>query len=449
MTTYCSILPPYLLDAVATHCDGEVAERAAHTLRVEATMRSQREVRAARAPRPDPARSPDLDAGPAGDDHADDDRGGSEKGGAGLRGIVPIDLLEKIGHEDDRTLRADLDQARRRKEAPKPAPPGPPAAATPQRPVHDAQPRSTLPGDLVRPEGGGPVGDESANEAYDGLGATWHLLRDVYGRDSLDGRALPLVASVHFRQGYDNAFWNGDQMVFGDGDGVIFRSFTDSVDVIGHELAHGLTQYTAGLIYLAQPGALNESISDVFGVLTEQYLLGQTVEQASWLVGAQLFESGVQGVALRSMNAPGTAYDDPRLGKDPQPAHMRDYREMPHDDSGDNGGVHVNSGIPNRAFYLLAEALGGHAWERAGRIWFDTLTAGGLPKDADFARFAAATEAAAKRRYGDGEVAEAVRAAWAQVGVSVGAPLPDAPAPGRQPRTGAPRRERQTDWSPR
>ncbi len=113
------------------------------------------------------------------------------------------------------------------------------------------------------------------------------------------------------------------------------------------------------------------------------------------------------------MKAPGTAYDDPTLGKDPQPAHMDDYVSTYED----NGGVHINSGIPNHAFYLLATALGGNAWERAGQIWYDTLTGGQLPADADFAGFAAATAASALSRYGEGEEHRAVLAAWSGVGV--------------------------------
>ena len=122
--------------------------------------------------------------------------------------------------------------------------------------------------------------------------------------------------------------------------------------------------------------------------------------------------------ALRSMKAPGTAYDDPVLGRDPQPAHMDDFEDLPHDAEHDNGGVHTNSGIPNRAFYLAASALGGHAWERAGQIWFDTVTTKGVPKDIDFAGFAARTVKAASKRYGTtSEEVTAVEEAWATVGV--------------------------------
>ncbi len=211
----------------------------------------------------------------------------------------------------------------------------------------------------------------------------------AYGRSSIDGKGLPLTGSVHYGQEYNNAFFDGEQMVFGDGDGEIFLDFTVAVDVIAHELAHGLTQYTANLRYEGQSGALNESVSDVFGALVKQYSLGQSAEQADWLIGAGLLAPGVSGKALRSMKAPGTAYDDDVLGKDPQPGSMEDYIETEED----NGGVHLNSGIPNRAFYLTATALGGNSWERAGQIWFDVLTGGELTANADFAQFARLTVA--------------------------------------------------------
>lgn len=202
-------------------------------------------------------------------------------------------------------------------------------------------------------------------------------------------------------------------MVFGDGDNDLFRDFTIPVDVIGHELTHGVTQYTANLDYQGQSGALNESVSDVFGVLIKQYALGQTADQADWLIGADLLGPNVTGKALRSMKAPGTAYDDDVLGKDPQPAAMKDYVHT----TDDNGGVHINSGIPNHAFYLFATAVGGKAWERAGQVWYDVLTGGNLAKDAQFADFASLTIAAAHARFGAGEHEAAVKA-WTQVGIT-------------------------------
>ncbi len=284
----------------------------------------------------------------------------------------------------------------------------------PNRTISDAAHSETLPGRTVRTEGGSPVQDVAVDEAYDGLGATYALYQEIYGRDSIDGKGLPLDGTVHYGTLYDNAFWNGERMVFGDGDGQIFGRFTSSVTVIGHELTHGVTQYTAGLAYRDQSGALNESVSDVFGSLVEQYAKQQTAATASWLIGEGLFTPQVKGVALRSMKAPGTAYDDPRLGKDPQPADFAHYVHT----TDDEGGVHLNSGIPNRAFYLVAHGIGGYAWEKAGQIWYDTLLSGLIPTT-DFAGFAAATIVAAAKRYGDSsaEVA-AVRAGWTGVGVT-------------------------------
>lgn len=287
--------------------------------------------------------------------------------------------------------------------------PGPP-----QRTIYDAKTSENLPGVLVRKEGENATGDPAADEAYDGLGHTHRLYADAFGRNSIDGNGLPLDATVHFGQRYDNAFWDGRQMVFGDGDGQVFNRFTASMSVIGHELTHGVTQFSAGLTYRNQSGALNESVSDVFGALVEQFVKQQTADQASWLIGEGLFTDQVQGVALRSMKAPGTAYDDDVLGKDPQPDSMDSYVRT----SSDNGGVHLNSGIPNRAFYLVAAAIGGNAWETPGRIWYETLTGGSLKPTATFSAFAKATAASAQELFG-AESAEhdAVRKAWETVKV--------------------------------
>jgi len=341
--------------------------------------------------------------------------------------VVPPHVLDKIAQHEDtalatparRTLERDaLERTRRRLTtvigAPTVAPPPGAVTGRPHRTVHDAGHQQTLPGKKVRDEGDQPVKDGTVNRAYAGLGATFELYLAAYGRDSIDGNGLPLVASVHFGENYDNAFWNGEQMVFGDGDGQTFLDFTLPVDVIGHELTHGVTQYTANLAYFGQSGALNESVSDVFGSLIKQYALGQTATEADWLIGAGLLAPHITGKALRSMKAPGTAYDDATLGKDPQPGTMDDYVRT----SRDNGGVHINSGIPNHAFYLVATALGGHAWERAGQIWYDVLTGGQLKPHASFADFAELTVAAAIARYHEGEEQEAVLKAWEQVGVT-------------------------------
>ncbi|MFJ4961136.1 M4 family metallopeptidase [Streptomyces sp. NPDC088729] len=340
--------------------------------------------------------------------------------------IVPPHLLDRLAQSDDarladparRTLAADdLRRTRRRMTALAAAPSAPSSGAVPSKPhrtLYDCRGRTELPGRKVRGEGEKATADASVNRAYAGLGATFELLLSAYGRSSIDGKGLPLIGSVHYGKEYNNAFFDGEQMVFGDGDGEIFLDFTVAVDVIAHELAHGLTQYTANLRYEGQSGALNESVSDVFGSLVKQYSLGQSAEQADWLIGAGLLAPRVSGVALRSMKAPGTAYDDDVLGKDPQPGSMEQYV----DTEDDNGGVHLNSGIPNRAFYLLATALGGNSWERAGQIWFDVLTGGELTANADFAEFARLTVAAAGDRFGEGDEREAVLKAWSEVGVS-------------------------------
>lgn len=284
------------------------------------------------------------------------------------------------------------------------------------RTLYDAHNVETLPGDVVRAEGAPATGNPAVDEAYEGLGATYDFFWEAYDRNSIDDEGLALDATVHYGQQYDNAFWDGRRMVFGDGDGEIFNRFTVAVDVIGHELAHGVTEDEAGLIYSYQAGALNESMSDVFGSLVKQRLLHQTADQADWLIGAGLLTGNVQGVALRSMKAPGTAYDDPMLGKDPQPAHMRDYVRT----FQDNGGVHINSGIPNHAFFLVATRLGGQVWERAGRIWYETLRDPQLRPNTGFRRFAGLTVTVAGRLYGTGSPEQqAVREGWNQVGIAL------------------------------
>ncbi len=286
----------------------------------------------------------------------------------------------------------------------------------PLRSIFSADNTESLPGRVVRQEGNEGSGDPAVDEAYEGLGHTHALYRSAYGRESIDGAGMPLQATVHFGDDYDNAFWDGERMVFGDGDGLVFTRMTRSISVIGHELSHGVTQYSANLVYRGQSGALNESVSDVFGALVEQHALDQDAETASWLIGAGIFTAAVEGRALRSMKAPGTAYDDDVLGRDPQPDSMAGYVQT----AEDNGGVHLNSGIPNRAFYLAASALGGNAWERAGQVWYDTLTGGGLDPSAGFAAFAEATLDAAAARYGrDSEVHSAVAAGWDGVGVEL------------------------------
>ncbi len=170
--------------------------------------------------------------------------------------------------------------------------------------VYTSDNGSSLPGRLLRQEGQSASGDSAADEAYDGAGATYDLFKNSYQRDSIDGSGLALISTVHYQKSYDNAFWNGHQMVYGDGDEDlpvdqrIFNRFTSAIDVIAHELTHGVTQYEANLTYYGQPGAMNESMSDVFGSLVKQYSLGQTARSADWIIGAGLLPPASTGLAF-------------------------------------------------------------------------------------------------------------------------------------------------------
>lgn len=298
---------------------------------------------------------------------------------------------------------------------------GPAAGArSKRRTICTARHQQQLPGWIAASEENPPGAgaDAAVREAFEGLGATWDFYADVFDRHSIDDEGMALHATVHYGDRYNNAFWNSRQMVFGDGDGQLFNRFTLAVDVIGHELAHGVTEDEAGLVYMFQAGALNESLSDVFGSLIKQKLRKQTAREADWLLGEGLFTRAVNGRALRSMKAPGTAYADPVIGHDPQPDHMSKYV----DTYNDNGGVHINSGIPNRAFYLAADALGGYAWEQAGRIWYETVRDSALRPNTGFKRFAKLTVATAGRLYGPGSVEQEIVAdSWATVGLAVSA----------------------------
>jgi Zn-dependent metalloprotease len=181
---------------------------------------------------------------------------------------------------------------------------------------------------------------------------------------------------------------------------------------MGHELSHGVVQHTANLDYFGQSGALNEHFADVFGSLVEQRMHHEDAGTANWLIGDEIMAEQLYGEALRSMAHPGTAYDNPVLGRDPQPERMSDYYAGPED----NQGVHINSGIPNRAFYLAASELG---TEGAGRIWYAGLQ--NLWPTATFSDAATVLSGQARVLARDGIVerhaAQTVRAAFHAVGI--------------------------------
>jgi Zn-dependent metalloprotease len=241
-----------------------------------------------------------------------------------------------------------------------------PEPAKSDRKVYDCKNKWQQRVKLVRDEGKPATDDKDVDRVYAYAGNVRDYFNKMLKRNSIDNKGMDLILNVHFGEDYMNAFWDGDEMTFGDGDGEIFISFTESLEVVAHELAHGVTQFTADLEYFSQSGALNEHFSDVFGSAITQYVSKQQADEADWLVGNEIMGPSLYGEALRSMQAPGMAYDNDLLGKDPQPAHMSDY----YTGSDDNQGVHINSGIPNRAFYLVAMEIG---TDKATLIWYDAL----------------------------------------------------------------------------
>ncbi|OCL05503.1 zincin, partial [Glonium stellatum] len=294
-----------------------------------------------------------------------------------------------------------------------------------------------LPGIQYRTSQEPEVEDQDVNACMDGLRTTYNFYRTVFDRKSVDDDGLQLEASIHYSIRFGNAFWDGTakQMVFGDGDGNsrfgrfagLFNPgcFVNSLDVIAHELTHAVTQFTANLEYQGQSGALNESMSDVFGAMVVQWKNDQTVDQADWLMGKDIIyqnseslpESAKNAHSLRSIKDP-----EASTNLDPQPASVQSTlyfkKEESTEEDDDYGGVHMNSGVPNFAFYKVAMALGGRSWDRAGKIWYDTLTDKRLQRKAKFVDFARLTVDHAQKLYPeDKSVAQVVQKAWEEVGV--------------------------------
>ncbi|MGH2592229.1 MAG: M4 family metallopeptidase [Anaerolineae bacterium] len=282
-----------------------------------------------------------------------------------------------------------------------------------RRVTYSADNTNELPGRQLIDEGERSR-DLVAQAAHDGAGKVYDYFSKTFQRDGIDGQGSPIVSTVHYGsspQEAENAAWIGElqQMIYGDG-GRIFQPLAFGLDVIAHELTHGVTENTAGLIYESQSGALNESYSDIFAAL---------VDRDEWTVGEDIVNSPPFPVPyLRSLEDPtlGGIYDpvNPLAGVG-QPGHVDDYANLPLSRRGDNGGVHVNSGIPNRAAFLLAQAIGK---EKLEQIYYRALTQY-LTPDAGFFDAARATVRAAQDLYGQAEV-RAVRNAFSQVGLDLG-----------------------------
>ncbi|MCX7570658.1 M4 family metallopeptidase [Tumebacillus sp. DT12] len=262
--------------------------------------------------------------------------------------------------------------------------------------TYTAKNGTTLPGTLLS-DTDNNWNDPAAIDAHAYSGAVYDYYLSKHGRNSFDGAGASIKATVHYSSNYNNAFWNGTQMVYGDGDGSTFVALSGSLDVVGHEITHAVTERTADLVYSYQSGALNESWSDVFGNLIENK------SDNTWLVGEDIYTPGTSGDALRSMSNP------PAMG---DPGHMDQYVNT----SSDNGGVHTNSGIPNKAFYNFVTTPG-ITRDNAGKVWYRALTQY-LTTNSQFIDARNATIQSATDLFGAGSAeVTAVTNAWTNVGV--------------------------------
>jgi Zn-dependent metalloprotease len=261
---------------------------------------------------------------------------------------------------------------------------------------------------------------KAAVSAHYYAGVVYDFYKNLFSRNSLDNAGMGITSTVHYGSSYDNAFWDGTQMVYGDGDGSEFTYFSGDLDVVGHEMTHGVTENTANLNYSNQSGALNESMSDILGVLIETYdkynvKNGGTwsFNSADWVVGDDIYTPGTPGDALRSLANP-TLYD--------QPDNMSNY----YNTSSDNGGVHTNSGIPNKAGYLIAQAIG---CAKTAQIYYRALT-NYMTTTTDFLGARNALTQAATDLYGaSSQEVTAVSNAYDAIGVGGGSSSTDAYEP--------------------
>ena len=272
--------------------------------------------------------------------------------------------------------------------------------------VFDCHHGTTLPGAAVANPG--TSADPTIKRAYVEEESVAQFYWKIFKRDSIDGNHMTLISSVHFGVNYNNAFWNGAQMTYGDGDGKVFLDFTLGDDVIGHELTHGVTQHSLALVYSGEAGGLNESMSDVFGSMFRQWEKSQTVATADWLIGHDIMGpvSIAKGYAcLRDMAAPKAVH-----ALAAQPDHY--YPGI------GNLDPHYSSGVPNLAFTNAAKAIGGHSWEKAGQIWYKALTGFGPSPNMTMSQFASRTRALSTSMYpAEPAVHTAVHNAWTGVGL--------------------------------
>jgi len=267
--------------------------------------------------------------------------------------------------------------------------------------TYDAKNRTSLPGTLWADADNvfNATYDRAAVSAHVNAAKTYDFYKNTYGRNSFDNAGARLNSTVHYSTNYNNAFWDGTKMVYGDGDGTTFVALSGALDVVAHELTHAVTEYTAGLVYQNESGAINEAVSDIMGTVAE-YTVGSNFD---WLVGEDIYTPGVSGDALRSMSNP-AAYGDP------------DHYSKRYTGTQDNGGVHINSGIINKAAYLLGNggtfynvSVTGIGVPKLGAIYYRALNTY-LTPNSNFSSLRAAVVQSAKDLYGSTS-AEATAAA--------------------------------------
>jgi len=267
--------------------------------------------------------------------------------------------------------------------------------------TYDAKNRTSLPGTLWADADNvfNATYDRAAVSAHVNAAKTYDFYKNTYGRNSFDNAGARLNSTVHYSTNYNNAFWDGTKMVYGDGDGTTFVALSGALDVVAHELTHAVTEYTAGLVYQNESGAINEAVSDIMGTVAE-YTVGSNFD---WLVGEDIYTPGVSGDALRSMSNP-AAYGDP------------DHYSKRYTGTQDNGGVHTNSGIVNKAAYLLGNggtfynvSVTGIGVPKLGAIYYRALNVY-LTPNSNFSSLRAAVVQSAKDLYGSTS-AEATAAA--------------------------------------
>jgi thermolysin len=275
--------------------------------------------------------------------------------------------------------------------------------------------------------------EKAGVDAHIGAAKTFDYFSSVHGRNGIDGVGGPrttaaganssvslITSRVHFGKNYNNAFWHNNQMTYGDGDGTNYTPLV-TLDIAGHEMTHGVTQYTANLTYSNESGALNESMSDVFGVLVELYADGGVISGDTWKIGEDAYTPTRSGDALRYMDNPHLAGNAGYTSND-DPDH---YSER-YTGTGDSGGVHINSGIANHAFYLAAAGgthhlsgvtVTGMGPADAGRIWYRALTLK-MTSGTNFAGARTATLSSAADLFGATSAQyNTVANAWCAVGV--------------------------------